>query len=81
MAKLRPLFFSLWHGRRAEGSNMASKPVIRSVNGDGFIRVKLPGAGEVRLDLKKHIDNSLKTTSDALNDRYKFADRSSKRDK
>lgn len=60
---------------------MATKITSRPVSGDGYIKVKVPGAGEVRLDLKKHIDSSLKSASNALNDRYKFSIRNGKRDR
>jgi hypothetical protein len=81
MAKSRHPFFRSSANRRGEGADMAEKITSRSAGGDGYIKVKVPGAGAVRLDLKKHIDSSLKSASDALNDRYKFSSRSGKRDR
>lgn len=58
---------------------MESKTTTRPATGDGYVKVRIPGAGEVRLDLRKHIDNSLKSTSNEIAQRYKLSQRSGRR--
>ncbi len=78
MAKLRNPFFGLKAGTQDVSSAVSTK-TTRRIGGGSYISVRLPGAGEVRLDLKKHIDKSLKTTSDAISKRYQLTTGGGKR--
>jgi hypothetical protein len=75
MAKLPKSFLAFKLGQPDVSSGTATKNTPRSSNGGSYISVKLPGAGEVRLDLSRHIDKSLKHTSDVISRRYKLTGR------
>ena len=74
MAKLRSPFSGLTLGRQSVSSGVTTKQP-RVIRDGTYVSVKLPGAGEVRLDLSKHIDKSLKTTSDVISKRFKLTGR------
>jgi hypothetical protein len=71
MSAFRHTFLGFVLSRHSKGTEMTKKNDVR-VTVDGVQRLRVPGAGEVRVDLKNLTEASLKNASDVLSGRYKL---------